>query len=88
MPKLLTDDQLQKIKEAMDLMEKTDKENIKLKAQQIALKGEFDKVCKDNKFLKEKIKELENQLEDFEVVNDDDMGSFFSYLYKKEEKKV
>ena len=43
MPKLLTDEQVEKVKSAMDLMEKLDKENAKLKDEILELKKEIYK---------------------------------------------
>ena len=44
MPKLLTDEQVEKVKSAMDLMEKLDKENAKLKDEILELKKEIYKL--------------------------------------------
>ena len=94
MPKLLTDEQIANIKSAMDLLEETDKKNKELKSQYEAISREFDRVCKENQKLVNEIKDLKDEvkvyqakIDDFEVVDDEQFSSYFSYLYKKEEKK-
>ena len=79
MPKLLTDEQIANIKSAMDLLEKTDKKNKELINQVKELKD-------INKVLSKKVQDLEEKIDDFEVVDDEQFSSYFSYLYKKQEK--
>ena len=76
MPITLSDDKVQKIKEAMDLLEKLEKENKELKS----CISNRDRMLAEQEDV---IKELKKKDDDFVEVSDEDMTSYFGSYFSK-----